>query len=532
MEQLPWLNLMLIAPLLGTIILPFLPRERATTLRYFAQSTLFVTLLLSIGITWMYAWNPGNPAWTESYSWIDFSLNHELTQGATSFQFISNYDLRIDGLSLVLINLTLFISNIALAKANVITKHIKLFLSLFLFTVAALLGVFMARDLIVFFIFFELVLFTVYFLIAKWGFMNREKAASQYLIYNAIGSLLMLVGFILLIATAGFQIKELNADGTFSMYYTTSYDQILATIDNPQSLQYMQMDIGSQYNPFYLGESVQWVIVTLLLVGFAIKLPLVPFHSWMLRVHREGVTPVVILHSSLLLKMGAYGIIRFVYDPFPQHLDTIQPTLAFIGVVTMLYGAILAARQHEFRLVMAYSSISHMGLVMLGIASLNKLGEQGVVIQLVSHGLIAALMFYLLDKIFSETRTNDITLLSGLAKVMPRLSGYLLFAGLASLGLPALSGFVAEYVTFTALYSTHPRLTIVAMGSIIAAAIYVLRAVLSVTYGTMRERNSTYQDLSSREQIPALLLVSAIVAIGIFPKLVTHLLTLTGGFGS
>ncbi len=221
----------------------------------------------------------------------------------------------------------------------------------------------------------------------------------------------------------------------------------------------------------------------MLLVAFGIKLPIFPFHTWMLKVHTEAPPAVVMIHSGILLKMGAYGLIRFGILFFPAEAKQWAWMLALLGVINIVYGAILAMVQKDFKLVLAYSSISHMGIVLLGLAAFNVSGLQGAVFQLISHGLISALMFLLVGSIYERTQTTQLDQLGGLASSIPFISGILLVAGMASLGLPGLSGFISEFLAFLGLFETHRVYAIVGTLGIIFTAVYVLRGVLNITFG-------------------------------------------------
>ncbi|UUZ82593.1 NADH-quinone oxidoreductase subunit M [Paenibacillus sp. P26] len=231
---------------------------------------------------------------------------------------------------------------------------------------------------------------------------------------------------------------------------------------------------------------MKWTVFLLLLVAFGIKLPIFPFHTWMLKVHTEAPPSIVMIHSGILLKMGAYGLIRFGILLFPKEATAWASVLAILGVINILYGAVLAFVQKEFKLVLAYSSISHMGIVLLGIAAFNTTGLEGAVFQLVSHGLISALMFLLVGSIYERTQTTELDHLGGLAKSIPFISGILLVSGMASLGPPGLSGFISEFLAFLGLFQTHPVITAVGTLGIILTAVYVLRGILGITYGPLK----------------------------------------------
>jgi NADH-quinone oxidoreductase subunit M len=282
-------------------------------------------------------------------------------------------------------------------------------------------------------------------------------------------------------------------------------------------------------NPFFLTEGNRLFVFFLLLIAFGIKLPIFPFHTWMLRVHTEAPPSIVMIHSGVLLKMGAYGLLKFGVFLFPNEAREYAGLIAVLGVVNILYGAALAFVQKEFRLVLAYSSISHMGIVLLAVAAMNGIGVQGAVFQMVSHGLISALMFLIVGSIYERTSSTLLSSMGGFAKSMPFLSGMLLVAGMASLGLPGLSGFVSEFLAFLSLFDAMPIVTAVGCLGIIFAAVYVLRGVLAITFGPASEASLTYKDARWIEAVPMIALAAFIFLIGIYPAVLSEPLQTTIG---
>jgi len=251
-------------------------------------------------------------------------------------------------------------------------------------------------------------------------------------------------------------------------------------------------------------------------------LPIFPLHTWMLRVHVQAPPSIVMIHSGILLKIGAYGIIRFGMGFFPDEFSTLAPIVAVLGVINLLYGAFLAFVQKDFKMVLAYSSISHMGIVLIGLGAMNEAGVQGAVFQVVSHGLISALLFFLIGVMYERAGTSYIDKLGGLAKVMPLTAGFLLAAAMASLGLPGMSGFVSEFMAFLGLFKEMPVLAAVGAIGIIMTAVYLLRAVLHVTYGKTIHSYEGAVDLRPIEMVPVLVLLAFIVLIGVYPNVLTQ----------
>ncbi|XEC95334.1 NuoM family protein [Paenibacillus tarimensis] len=520
LADLPVLSLITFSPLLGIIALLFLPKHRSGWLKTVAITATLIPLLFSIWLYAVYQPEIGGEPYKELATWVEVPLNKEtLREGITTLSLQFQYHLGADGLSLPLVLLTALVSTMAALASVHVKKRWKSFYVWFLLLEIGMLGVFLARDLMLFFIFFELTLISMYFLIGIWGYFNREKAANKFLIYNGLGSALMLLAFVMLIATAGFSLAE--SETTASLFYSGNYDQIYMNLTSPDSFVNLIPDMMGGSNPFFMSEGMKWAVFILLLIAFGIKLPIFPFHTWMLKVHQEAPPSVVMIHSGVLLKMGAYGLLRFGIFLFPEQAQDWAVVLAVLGVINIIYGALLALVQTEFKLVLGYSSISHMGIVLLGIASFNEIGLQGAVFQLVSHGLVSALLFLIVGTLYERTQTTSLPELGGLARSMPFVSGILLVAGMASLGLPGLSGFIGEFLSLLGLFDTMKWLAAIAAVGVILTAVYVLRAVLGITYGQMPEQYSAIRDARLIEAIPMITLVAFIVLLGVYPSVLT-----------
>ncbi|WP_219834434.1 NuoM family protein [Paenibacillus sp. R14(2021)] len=523
LADLPILSLITFSPLLGVLVLLCLPKHRSRWLKVTAVTATILPLLLSF---WLYAdYNgvKGGKAYEENATWVDTSLDKLTVGEVSSYTLKLQYHMGVDGLSMPLLLLTTIVGVMAALASLHVKKRWKAFYIWFLLLEVGMLGVFLARDVFLFFVFFEMTLIPMFFLIGIWGFLNREQAANKFLLYNGIGSALMLLAFVLLVATAGFSVEQLPEKQQTNLSFSGSYEVISSNLASKDAYVNMSPDqMQGQENPVYLSERMRWVIFLLLLVAFGIKLPIFPFHTWMLKVHAEAPPSVVMIHSGVLLKMGAYGLLRFGVFMFPEQTKEWAWVLAVLGVINILYGAVLALVQKEFKLVLAYSSISHMGVVLLGIASLNEIGLHGAMIQLVSHGLISALLFLLVGSIYERTGSTELKDLGGLARSMPFLSGILLTAGMASLGLPGLSGFVGEFLSLLGLFDSMRVLTGIAVLGVILTAVYVLRSVLGITFGALPERLAAVRDVRLVEAIPMIALLAFIVLIGVYPAVLTE----------
>lgn len=521
--QIPILSIILLSPLLGLAVIQLLPRQRASWLKTAAVAATLLPLVLSLWLYADYDRQQGAASYSETYSWVQAPL--KMNVGGDWF-FSFQYAVGLDGLSLPLLLLTSIVTAMAALAAVHVKKRWKSFFSWFLLLEFGMIGAFIARDVFLFFIFFEITLVAMYFLIGVWGYYNRERAANRFLIYNGIGSAIMLIAFIMLVNTAGFHMVETAM--TPQYVYSGSYTDILRNLSDPGA--YVNLPAGSEGgNPFALSETKQWAVFILLLVAFGIKLPVFPFHSWMLKVHQEAPPAVVMIHSGILLKMGAYGLMRFGLFLFPDQAREWASVLAILGVINLLYGAILAFRQQEFKLVLAYSSISHMGIVLIGLAAFNEIGMQGALFQLISHGLISALLFLIVGSLYERTGTTELPQLGGLARSMPFISGVLLAAGLASLGLPGLSGFVGEFLSLLGLFETMRWVTAIAVIGIILTAVYVLRSVLKITFGPQRESFAAIRDARFIEALPMVVLLACIVLLGCYPSVLIDTVQLSVG---
>jgi NADH-quinone oxidoreductase subunit M len=535
LESLPILSIILFSPLLGVLVLLFVPQHKGHLIKWIGIASTLVSLAL---VTWLYTMfdlSATSAQYNESVNWINIPLNMEWLQqtfqGITSYKLQLDYSLAIDGITLPLVFLTAFVAAMAALASIHIKKRWKTYFILFLLLQMGMFGVFLSRDLFLFFIFFESTLVPMFFLIGIYGFHEREKTANQFLIYNGIGSAFMLLAFLILIATAGMTLQD-NQQGGTELIYSSNYNDIYTNIHDAESLTNVTPELNPGLaNPFYLSEGLRTALFLLLLVAFGIKLPIFPFHTWMLRVHMQASPSIVMIHSGILLKMGAYGLLQYGIFLFPSEAREWALILAVLGVINILYGAALAFVQKDFKLVLAYSSISHMGIVLIALAALNGTGIQGALFQMISHGLISALLFLIVGSLIERSGTTELQTLGGLAKSMPFMSGILLVGGMASLGLPGLSGFISEFLAFVALFETMPIITAIACIGIILAAVYVLRAILKITFGPAQEATLAYKDARFIEALPMIALVAMILIIGLYPGVLSTIIQSTlGGY--
>lgn len=465
------LSFIVFSPLIGIVILSFIKKE--SILKIVGIISTLPALLLTGGIYFS-----GIPLshFVEKKQWISFS------------SFSIDYELAIDEFSLIMLSLTAVIAVCSAIASIHMKTALRAYFMLFLLLEIGMLGVFVAQNLVLFFLFFEMTIIPLFFLIGRWGYAKKERTAFYFLIYNGLGSALLLIVLAVLFAKTG----------------TTNILTLKEILENS--------------NVHELSANLKLGLFVTLFIAFGIKLPIFPFHSWVVKVHSQAPIPIVMLHSGILLKIGAYGLIRFGFNLFPNEFAKFSFSIMILGVVNLLYGACLALIAKQFKRVLAFATISHMGIVLIGLGALNEAGIQGAIFQVISHGLISALFFLLVGIIAERTRETELMDIGRLAKGMPIASGCLLMAGMASLGLPGTSGFISEFTVFLGVFKIAPVIASIAAFSLILTAAYILRAVLKVTFGLEKYRAAGLVDIKPLEKIPVILLMALIIGIGIYPN--------------
>jgi NADH-quinone oxidoreductase subunit M len=485
------LTFLVFSPLLGVLILGFMSKNQEKMIKTVGFLFTLPSLLLALGVYFHQQAGKSLSDFSVAKHWIQFGGFEKVDKHLFSIY----YELGVNGFTLLLIVLTAVVSTLAAIAATLyIKKEWKGYFMLFLILEAGMLGVFTAQNLILFFIFFEMTLVPTFFLTGKWGYYEREKAAWSFLIYNGLGSAILLIVIMVLFARTG----------------TTNFDALYHLINDPNAQLIAPLSSGAKFGLFIA-----------LFIAFGIKLPIVPLHSWQLRMHAQAPIPVVMIHSGILLKIGAYGLIRFGLGLFPEQFKSVAVLLAVLGLINLLYGAFLAFVQKEFKLMLAYSSVSHMGIILMGLAALNTAGIQGAIFQMVSHGLISALLFFLVGALYERTETTELASLGGMAKGIPLIGGFLLATAMANLGLPGMSGFVGEFSAFLGLFKEMPVIAAIGTLGIIMTAAYMLRAVLAMTFGQAHRDFTGVIDLKGVEYVPVLVLMFLIVLIGVFPSVLS-----------
>lgn len=487
------LTLITLSPLLGLVLLAFIPRTQVGALKLIGVLSTIPAIIMSFMMYVGFDYNQSGLQYAQKVEWFSVPVDQ--------LSFPIAYEMGVDGLSMPLVLLSSIIGFFAaIAGCVFVKKRWKEFFILFTIMLTGMLGVFTSQNLFLFFIFFEMTLIPMFFVIGIWGFSDREKAAIKFLLYNGVGSAIMLIVFVAL----------------FMNVWTLSFTEIKEAFTNPMS------PFNVQESPSYISEGLRLGLFIALLIAFAIKMPIAPLHTWMMKAYRESPAPAVLISSGVLIKIGAYGLIRFNVGFFPEAAQQLAGLLAALGVINILYGALLALVQSNLKLVLAYSSLSHMGIVLLGIAAMNTVGFQGAIFQMVSHGMVAALLFFIVSVIFERTQTDELSELGGLARSMPFTGGMFLAAAMASAGLPGMSGFISEFTAFLGLFKEMPVLAAIGTLGIILTAVYLLRAVLGTTYGPTPERWTKLADVQPIEALPMIIVLGFIVLIGVYPSVLSE----------
>jgi NADH-quinone oxidoreductase subunit M len=463
------LSVMLFTPAVVAFLMMFIPGRHKTVIKSLALAASAVPLLLSVQL---YAqFDPSTAAFQfkERIMWID--------------AFNIEYFLGLDGISITLVILSSLLCSVALLVSWNIDEMTKGYFCLFLLLETGILGTFMALDLFLFFVFWELTLLPMYFLIGIWGGPRKEYAAIKFFLYTMFGSVLMLLGIIALYFQAG---------GTFAM-----------------------PELMSQEYPI----GFQKVLYLLFAIGFAIKIPVFPFHTWLPDAHVEAPTPISVILAGILLKMGSYGFYRIAFPFFPDAAAAFAWGLGLLGVINVIYGSLCAMAQQDLKKLVAYSSIGHMGYMLLGMASFVEIGLVGGHFQMFTHGLSSGLLFMLVGVVYDRAHHRNIDGFGGLASQMPVYAGFMMVATFAGLGLPGLAPFISEVFSFLgAFYSETTRLfAIIGIFGILLTAGYMLWMYQRIFFEEPNPKYSDLPDINGREMTAAIPLVVLIVVLGIYP---------------
>jgi NAD(P)H-quinone oxidoreductase subunit 4 len=485
LEHFPWLTTIILFPIVAALLVPFIPDKDGRTVRWYALVIGLIDFAIIVyAFCTQYDFNKPGLQLFERYAWIP--------------QLDLNWSVGADGLAMPLILLTGFITTLAILAAWPVTLKPKLFYFLILAMYGGQIAVFAVQDMLLFFLVWELELVPIYFLLSIWGGKKRQYAATKFILYTAGGSLFILLSSL----TMGFYGDTV----TFDM-------RSLALKDYALNLQLL----------LYAG----------FLIAYAVKLPIIPLHTWLPDAHGEATAPVHMLLAGILLKMGGYALIRMNAQMLPDAHAYFAPALVVLGVVNIIYAALTSFAQRNLKRKIAYSSISHMGFVLIGIASFTDLGLSGAVLQMVSHGLIGASLFFLVGATYDRTHTLMLDEMGGVGKKMQKIFAMFTTCSMASLALPGMSGFVAELMVFVGFATSdayNPTFKVIviflmAVG-VILTPIYLLSMLREIFYGQENEELVSHQNLidaEPREVFIIACLLIPIIGIGFYPKLLTQM---------
>jgi len=490
--QFPWLTTVTLLPLVASLLIPVLPDKQGKTVRWYAFFVGLVDFALIVYTLWQnYDFSSPDFQLNESFSWIP--------------QLGLNWSLAVDGLSMPLVVLAGLVTTLSILASWKVTKKPRLFYFLMLAMYSAQISVFCAQDMLLFFLMWELELVPVYILISIWGGPKRLYASTKFILYTAIGSIFILV--------AALAMAFYGGEFTFDMRQLALKD-------------------------YSLGFEV--LIYAALLIAYGVKLPVFPLHTWLPDAHGEASSPVSMILAGVLLKMGGYALIRMNIEMLPDANFYFAPVLAVLGVVNIVYGALVSFAQRNLKRRLAYSSISHMGFVLLGVASYTEVGLSGAILQMVSHGLIAAALFFLAGVTYERTHTLIMDKLGGLAKPMPIVFALFTAGSMASLALPGMSGFASEIMVFLGMtssdsYTSTFKVVMVVLSAVgvILTPIYLLSMLREVFYGKQNPelaeelaeeygQTGGFWDARPREIFVTACLLIPVIGVGLYPKLLTQ----------
>ena len=473
-ESLPILTLLVVVPALGAAVVALLPGDNERLLRLVGMVFAVVALALSVALMFDYRANGGGFQFLSEHVWIR--------------SFGISWKLGVDGISLFLIGLTGVLFPLAIAGPEV-HRDVKGYVAWMLLLEAGCMGVFLSLDLFLFFLFWELVLVPMYFLIGGWGYDRRIYATLKFFLYTMVGSALMLVGILAVVFLHERETGRLTFD--------------LVALATDQSI---------------AGDTARWLFLAFA-ASFAIKVPIFPVHTWLPDAHTEAPTGGSVILAGIMLKLGTYGFVRFGLYLFPDAVVDLAPVFLTLGVIGIIYGAMVATMQRDLKRLVAYSSVAHLGFIVVGTFGLSHQGLQGGVIQMVNHGVSTGALFLLVGMIYERRHTRLIADMGGIQRSAPLFAAVFTVVMLSSIGLPGLNGFVGEFLVLLGTFVTARWWVVVATVGVILAAIYLLWAYQRVFHGPVTvEANRHLEDFHVREYVMFAPLVALIIAIGVYPK--------------
>jgi NADH-quinone oxidoreductase subunit M len=472
------LTLITFVPVLGMVVCLAMPEAMKNACKWIAAAATAVQLAIAIGLYASFDTTTTAIQFAEKHQWIP--------------AYHITYFMGVDGISISMVLLTALICFISVFASFSITRAEKAYYALLLMLDAGMMGVFVSLDFFLFYIFWEVMLLPMYFLIGIWGGPRREYAAIKFFLYTLLGSVLILLAML--------GLYYYGAQSTFDM-------TVLAS------------------NASHYSNTFQRIVWIALFIGFAIKIPAFPFHTWLPDAHVEAPTAISVILAGVLLKMGTYGILRVNFAILPEATHQLAWFfLGVIGTINIVYGALCAMAQTDFKKLIAYSSISHMGYVMLGCASFTAAGINGAVLQMFNHGTVTAMLFILVGVIYDRAHHREIAGFGGLAQQMPLYAGMTGFAFFAGMALPGMSAFISEVLVLIGAWQTYPLMTVFGAGTAILTAGYLLWTYQRIYLGPFNEKYAGYQDLSFRESFTLVPLAVIVLVLGVYPHAVLGLL--------
>ncbi len=472
------LTLITFTPALGAVLILFYNRSHVRSIRGFALIITVLTFIFSLHLIANFESSSPEFQFTIDVPWIP-SLG-------------IGYSMGVDGISLFLILLTTVLTPLAILASWSITERLKEYFVFMLLLETGMIGVFASLDLFLFYVFWEVMLIPMYFLIGVWGGERRIYAAMKFVLYTMAGSVLMLVAILALYFLHG------NATGTFTFSYPDIQSALAA-------------------GRLVLVPAAEFWLFLAFFLAFAIKVPLFPFHTWLPDAHVEAPTAGSVLLAGVLLKMGTYGLVRFSLPLFPHVSSLFAPLISALAIIGIIYGALVAMVQPDLKKLVAYSSVSHLGFVVLGIFSFNAQGLEGAIFQMVTHGVTTGALFLLVGVIYDRRHTRLIEEFGGLANRMPIYAAFFLITTLASIGLPGLNGFVGEFLVLLGTFGVNKTRAAFAATGVILSAVYMLWMYQRVVWGEIRnERNKELPDLVGRELVMLIPLLILMVWMGVY----------------
>jgi NADH-quinone oxidoreductase subunit M len=494
------LSWMIFLPILAAVLILFSPKSLNKYIKYI---TVFFTLLLVILSFVIWSNYDSSKAGVNSFETLQFVERVPWIDVNVFGGIHIEYFVALDGISITMIFLTAIVGFVGAIASFSVKKNEKGYYALYLFLVTGMMGVFCAMDMFLFFVFWEVMLLPMYFLIGIWGGPRREYAAIKFFLYTLFGSVFILVTIIALYFSSIDPVTKLH---TFNLITLVNQSNTL---------------LGG------IGSSVRLLAFASLFIGFAIKVPVFPFHTWLPDAHVEAPTAISVILAGVLLKMGTYGMLRVSWPLFPDAVKYFTYALAILGMINIIYGAMCAMAQTDFKKLIAYSSVSHMGYVILGMASNTAIGMNGAILQMFNHGTITAVLFLMVGVLYDRAHTRGLNEFGGLANKMPKYFGIVIVGFFAALGLPGLSAFISESFVFLGSFSnaTIRVIAIISTLGIVLNAAYILWTLQRIFFGTLPEKWNSLTDISLREIISVVPLLIIIILLGVYPGPFINLMT-------